>query len=94
MQRYLHGSGLNALLPQVREAYAGFGTGYNRYLKSGKLRDPACKGKPWVRPITFTDLLPARRADRHRGLRRPRSASGLTRCRQLATCRSASPLRR
>jgi len=57
VRRYLHGSGLNALLPQVRDAYAGFATGYNRYLKSGKLRDPACKGKPWVRPITMTDLL-------------------------------------
>jgi acyl-homoserine-lactone acylase len=47
----------NGLLPQVREIYNGWIAGYNRYLKSGKLRDPACKGKPWVRPVTLTDML-------------------------------------
>ncbi len=46
----------NGLLPQVRQVYAGFVAGYNRYLRSGKLNDPACKGKPWVKPITLTDM--------------------------------------
>ncbi len=47
----------NGLLPQVRELYTGWIAGYNRYLKSGRLRDPACKGKPWVHPLTLTDML-------------------------------------
>ena len=47
----------NGLLPQVRQIYTGFVAGYNRYLRSGKLRDPRCKGKPWVRPITLTDMI-------------------------------------
>ena len=37
--------------------YHGWAQGYNAYLRSGKLKDPACKGKPWVRPISFADLL-------------------------------------
>ena len=47
----------NGLLPQARQVYNGWIAGYNGYLRSGKLRDPACKGKPWVRPITLTDML-------------------------------------
>ncbi|MEA2468496.1 MAG: acyl-homoserine-lactone acylase, partial [Thermoleophilaceae bacterium] len=43
-------------LPQVRQLYKGFVLGYNAYLKSGKLKDPRCKGKPWVRPITLMDM--------------------------------------
>jgi len=65
--RYVQASGLlkreltaappSGLLPQVRDIYTGWIEGYNRYLSSGKLNDPACKGKPWVRPITLTDML-------------------------------------
>lgn len=47
----------NGLIPQVRQIYMGFIAGYNTYLRSGKLQDPTCKGKPWVRPITMTDML-------------------------------------
>lgn len=64
--RYVKASGLvqrelatpppNGPLPQIRDLYTGFAQGYNAYLRSGKLRDPRCKGKPWVRPITLTDL--------------------------------------
>jgi acyl-homoserine-lactone acylase len=43
-------------VPEVRALYSGFAGGYNAYLRSGKLRDPRCKGKPWVRPITLSDL--------------------------------------
>ena len=39
------------------ELYKGWKAGFNAYLESGKLRDPSCKGQPWVRPITFQDLL-------------------------------------
>lgn len=64
--RYVKASGLvqreltapppNGPLPQIRDVYTGFAQGYNAYLRSGKLRDPRCKGKPWVRPIRLTDL--------------------------------------
>jgi acyl-homoserine-lactone acylase len=47
----------NGLLPQARQLYRGWIAGYNAYLRSGKLRDPTRKGKPWVRPITLTDML-------------------------------------
>ena len=43
-------------LPQVLSVYNGFVSGYNAYLKSGKLKDPACAGKAWVRPITLSDM--------------------------------------
>jgi acyl-homoserine-lactone acylase len=65
--RYVQASGLirreltaappNGLLPQVRDLYTGYIAGYNRYLRSGKLRDPSCKGKPWVKSITLSDML-------------------------------------
>jgi acyl-homoserine-lactone acylase len=57
VQRELSGRGINAFLPQVRQVYAGFVAGYNRFLRSGKLRDPSCKGKPWLMPITLDDML-------------------------------------
>jgi acyl-homoserine-lactone acylase len=47
----------NGLLPPVRHLYTGWVEGYNRYLASGKLRDPACKGKPWVHPVTLADMV-------------------------------------
>ncbi len=57
VQRELHAQQPNGLLPQVRQVYTGWIAAYNRYLRSGKLRDPACKGKPWVHPITLRDML-------------------------------------
>jgi acyl-homoserine-lactone acylase len=57
VQRQLNGKAPNGLLPQVRQVYTGWIAGYNHYLKSGKLRDPSCKGKPWVHPLTLTDML-------------------------------------
>ncbi len=57
IKRQLSAKGINALLPQVRQVYSGFVAGYNRYLGSGKLHDPTCKGKPWVTPITLTDMV-------------------------------------
>jgi acyl-homoserine-lactone acylase len=56
VKRELAAKGINGLLPQVRQLYTGFVAGYNRYLRSGQNRDPRCKGKPWVRPITLTDM--------------------------------------
>jgi acyl-homoserine-lactone acylase len=46
----------NGLLPQVRQVYTGFVAGYDRYLRSGRLRDPSCTGKPWVHAITLADM--------------------------------------
>ncbi len=56
VQRELTAKPPNGLLPQARQIYTGWIAGYNRYLRSGKLRDPSCKGRPWVRPITLTDM--------------------------------------
>ena len=41
---------------ELRALYRGWAAGYNAFLRSGKLRDPRCKGKPWVTPITERDL--------------------------------------
>jgi acyl-homoserine-lactone acylase len=57
VKRALSARAPNGLLPQVRQAYTGWVGGYNAYLRSGKLRDPACKGKPWVHPIDLTDMI-------------------------------------
>jgi acyl-homoserine-lactone acylase len=43
-------------LPQVLALYEGYVAGYNAYLASGELKDPACAGQPWVRPITLEDM--------------------------------------
>jgi acyl-homoserine-lactone acylase len=56
IKRQLTAKPPNGLLPQARQVYAGFVAGYDRYLQSGKLNDPTCKGKPWVKPITMTDM--------------------------------------
>src|SRR5579875_1608064 len=50
-------SARSGLLPQVRAVYEGWVAGYNRYLRSGLLRDPACRGRRWLSPITLADLL-------------------------------------
>lgn len=43
------------LKPEVRQVVRGYVAGYNRYLADvggpSGVRDPACRGKPWVRPI-------------------------------------------
>ena len=41
---------------RIKGLYRGWAAGYNAYLRSGELRDPTCKGKPWVKPITAMDL--------------------------------------
>ena len=43
-------------LPQVIQLFEGYVAGYNAYLASGDLKDPACAGRPWVRPITLKDM--------------------------------------
>ena len=46
----------NGLEPEGRQVVRGYVQGYNKYLKdvggSKGVRDPACRGKPWVRRIS------------------------------------------
>jgi acyl-homoserine-lactone acylase len=45
--------------PSIKQGVRGYVAGYNRYLHdvggASGITDPACKGKPWVRPITIAD---------------------------------------
>jgi acyl-homoserine-lactone acylase len=51
--------GAKAQAPEARALAEGYVAGYNRLLKdAGPQGIPAeCRGKPWVRPITFDDML-------------------------------------
>ncbi len=40
-----------------KRLYKGWVAGYNAYLKHNKVKDPACKGEPWVKPLKLNDLL-------------------------------------
>ncbi|MGZ5359753.1 MAG: penicillin acylase family protein, partial [Solirubrobacterales bacterium] len=42
---------------QARQLYRGWLEGFNAYLKSGRLKDPACRGEPWVRKLTLRDMV-------------------------------------
>lgn len=46
--------------PRVKDMITGYVKGYNRYLDeiggAAGIKDPACKGGPWVRPITELDV--------------------------------------
>lgn len=46
-----------AFSKDAKDIYKGWVAGYNAYLKKGKIKDPACKGKPWVKQIKLNDLL-------------------------------------
>jgi acyl-homoserine-lactone acylase len=45
--------------PELKRGVKGYVAGYNRYLRevggTNGVKDPTCKGKPWVRPITVKD---------------------------------------
>jgi acyl-homoserine-lactone acylase len=49
----------NGIEPAGKQVVRGYVAGYNKYLKdvggANGVRDPACKGKPWVRPISEAD---------------------------------------
>ncbi|WP_262401919.1 penicillin acylase family protein [Actinomadura sp. CNU-125] len=40
----------------IRALGRGWAAGYNRYLREGKITDPACKDAAWLRPITEKDV--------------------------------------
>jgi acyl-homoserine-lactone acylase len=44
--------------PEIRDGVRGYVAGYNRYVAEagrGGIKDPACDGEPWVRPIEEID---------------------------------------
>ncbi|WP_435818985.1 penicillin acylase family protein [Micromonospora chersina] len=61
VERLLTGrrDGIHSPSQEVRDQVRGFAAGYNAYLRRtgpARLTDPACAGKPWVRPITDLDI--------------------------------------
>ena len=63
----------SASTPACATLVRGYVAGYNRCLARpgvDRLSDPACRGKPWVRPITEARRLRALHADRVAGRRR------------------------
>jgi acyl-homoserine-lactone acylase len=51
--------GVHAPSRDARDLVRGFAAGYNNYLRRvgvDGITDPACRGKPWVRPVTELDL--------------------------------------
>lgn len=57
-ERWLDGrpDGVHAPTRQARDLVRGFVDGYNAYLRKGRITDPACAGKAWVRPLTELDM--------------------------------------
>ncbi|MFG1887488.1 acylase [Micromonospora sp. NPDC049051] len=60
-ERLLQGprDGVHSPSNEVRDQIRGFVAGYNSYLRrtgAANLTDPACRGKPWVRPLTELDM--------------------------------------
>ncbi|MEU6073290.1 acylase [Micromonospora sp. NPDC047074] len=61
VERLLHGprDGVHSPSNDVRDQIRGFVAGYNNYLRTtgaANLTDPACRAKPWVRPLTELDM--------------------------------------
>jgi acyl-homoserine-lactone acylase len=48
--------GRDAPRAEVRDLVRGYVAGYNRFLRDGRISDPACRGAAWVRPITEIDV--------------------------------------
>jgi len=61
VERLLDGprDGVHSPSRDIRDQIRGFVAGYNHYLRrtgAARLSDPACRGKPWVRPLTELDI--------------------------------------
>ncbi|WP_430382163.1 penicillin acylase family protein [Streptomyces sp. P10-4] len=41
---------------QAKDLMRGYAAGYNTWLRQHRTTDPACKGAPWVRPVTTLDV--------------------------------------
>ncbi|TDV47874.1 penicillin acylase family protein [Actinophytocola oryzae] len=41
---------------EVRDIIRGYAAGYNRFVREGRITDPACRGAEWVRPISEKDV--------------------------------------
>jgi len=59
VEKLMAATGPTAVHPQVFQLAQGYVAGYNRWLSdhggAAGVTDPACKGKPWVTPITEID---------------------------------------
>lgn len=44
--------GVHSPSPQARDLVSGFVAGYNHFVDTGEITDPACQGKAWVHDIT------------------------------------------
>jgi acyl-homoserine-lactone acylase len=55
VEKLLAQKGPGAPKPEIRQAVTGYVAGYNRWLKTNRITDPTCAGKPWVTPITELD---------------------------------------
>ncbi|MFN2539767.1 MAG: penicillin acylase family protein [Mycobacteriales bacterium] len=55
VEKLLAVKGIGAPKPEIRQTVTGYVAGYNRWLKTNRITDPACAGKPWVTPITELD---------------------------------------
>jgi acyl-homoserine-lactone acylase len=55
VEKLLAVKGIGAPKPEIRQTVTGYVAGYNRWLQTNKVTDPACAGKPWVTPITEID---------------------------------------
>ena len=49
-------TGVHAPAPPIRAVVRGYTEGYNDVVREGKVRDPACAGEPWVKPIEEIDV--------------------------------------
>jgi acyl-homoserine-lactone acylase len=61
VERFLAGrpDGVHAPSRDARDLVRGFVAGYNTFLRRtgvARLTDPACSGRPWVRPLTESDV--------------------------------------
>jgi acyl-homoserine-lactone acylase len=60
VEKLMHQKGPGAPKPEIFQMAKGYVAGYNRWLASvggaKGVTDPACKGKPWVTPITEMDV--------------------------------------
>ncbi|MCU1595813.1 MAG: hypothetical protein JWO12_3205, partial [Frankiales bacterium] len=55
VEKLLAQKGIGAPKPEIRQTVRGYVAGYNRWLRTHAITDPACKGKPWVTPIKEID---------------------------------------
>ena len=56
VERLLDEDGPSAVGKKLRDGVRGYTAGYNDHVRTAKVTDPACAGKPWVKPIEEIDV--------------------------------------